>query len=79
MLSIRLVATVRIAAWWTFAECGYALAEAMKVDSLLEAYPGFLDCGFSRPNLRQVADGNVPLAWMAGILDSAPHPAEDLQ
>ena len=58
---------------------GYALAEAMKVDSLLEAYPGFLDCGFSRPNLRQVADGNVPLAWIAGILDSAPHPAEDLQ
>ena len=33
---------------------GYALAEAMKVDGLLEAYPGFLDCGFSRPNLRQV-------------------------
>jgi len=48
-------------------------------DSLLEAYPGFLDCGFSRPNLRQVADGNVPLARIAGILDSAPHPAEDLQ
>jgi ADP-heptose:LPS heptosyltransferase len=43
---------------------GYALAEAMKVDSL---------------HLRQVADGNVPLAWIAGILDSAPHPAEDLQ
>ena len=58
---------------------GYALAEAMKVDSLLKAYPGCLDCGFSRPNLRQVADGNVPLAWIAGILDSAPHPAEDLQ
>ena len=58
---------------------GYALAEAMKVDSLLEAYPAFLDCGFSRPNLRQVVDGNVPLAWNAGILDSAPHPAEDLQ
>ena len=58
---------------------GHALAEAMKVDSLLEPYPGFLDCGFSRPNLRKVADGNVPLAWIAGILDSAPHSAEDLQ
>jgi hypothetical protein len=34
---------------------GYALAEAMKVDSVLEAYPDFLDCMFSRENIIQVA------------------------
>ena len=50
---------------------GYALAEAMKVDSVLEAYPDFLDCMFSRENIIQVAGGRLDLEW---ITSRFPHP-----
>ena len=47
---------------------GYALAEAMKVDSVLEAYPDFLDCMFSRENIIQVASGRLDLDWITSRL-----------
>jgi hypothetical protein len=47
---------------------GYALAEAMKVDSVLEAYPDFLDCMFSRENIIQVAGGRLDLDWITSRL-----------
>ena len=47
---------------------GYALAEAMKVDSVLEAYPDCLDCMFSRENIIQVAGGRLDLDWITSRL-----------
>jgi hypothetical protein len=40
----------------------------MKVDSVLEAYPDFLDCMFSRENIIQVASGRLDLDWITSRL-----------
>ncbi len=53
---------------------GYALAEAMKVPAMLEAYPPFLDCRFSRENAQEIVHQPPDWNWLKGRLDSAPTP-----
>ncbi len=48
---------------------GYALAEAMKLPAVLEAYPPFLDCRFHREDVHEVLREPPDWNWLESQLD----------